>query len=101
MNSSVAFFSLTKAFSQEMDIPDENSQRSITNPSQINGSSLMLSGRINSMLMPTMADTYNDVMNNSMIMPQIMNNGSTQSQIIILLPPGLCGTPWLEMLHGF
>jgi hypothetical protein len=29
------------------------------------------------MLMPTMADTNNDVMNNSMIMPQIMNNGST------------------------
>ena len=27
----------------------------------------MLSGRINSMLMPTMADTNNDVMNNSMI----------------------------------
>src|ERR687897_1162339 len=40
-------------------------------------SALILSGRINSMLMPTMADTNNDVMNNSMIMPQMMNNGST------------------------
>jgi hypothetical protein len=29
------------------------------------------------MLMPIMADTNNDVMNNSMIKPQIMNNGST------------------------
>jgi hypothetical protein len=38
---------------------------------------LILSGRINSMLMPTMADTNNDVMNNSMIMPQMMNNNST------------------------
>jgi hypothetical protein len=38
---------------------------------------LILSGRINSMLMPTMADTNNDVMNNSTIMPQMMNNGST------------------------
>src|SRR5215212_1197429 len=41
--------------------------------------SLILSGRINSMLMPTMTDTNNDVMNNSMIMPQMMNNGSTAS----------------------
>ena len=39
--------------------------------------SLILSGRINSMLMPTMTDTNNDVMSNSMIMPQMMNNGST------------------------
>src|SRR5215210_9191537 len=39
--------------------------------------SLILSGRINSMLMPTMADKNNDVMDNSMFMPQIMNNGST------------------------
>jgi hypothetical protein len=38
---------------------------------------LILSGRINSMLMPTMADTNNDVMNNSMVMPQMMNNSST------------------------
>jgi hypothetical protein len=41
--------------------------------------SLILSGRINSMLMPTMTDTNNDVMNNSRIMPQMMNNGSTAS----------------------
>jgi hypothetical protein len=80
MNSSVSLFlPFTKAFSQEMDILDENSQGSSTSPSQINESSLMLSGRINSMLMPTMADTNNDVMSNSMFMPQIMNNGSTAS----------------------
>jgi hypothetical protein len=53
------------------------SQRSDTNSSQINGSFFLLSGRINSMLMPTMAHTNNDVMNNSMIMPQMMNNDST------------------------
>ena len=38
---------------------------------------LILSGRINSMLMPTMADTSNDVMDNSIVMPQMMNNSST------------------------
>jgi hypothetical protein len=39
---------------------------------------LILSGRINSMLMPTMADTSKDVMmNNSTVMPQVMNNSST------------------------
>jgi hypothetical protein len=38
---------------------------------------LILSGRINSMLMPTMIDTSNDVMNNSMVMPQMMDNSST------------------------
>ena len=42
-----------------------------------NDTSLILSGRINSMLMPTMAETNNDKMNNFMIMPQMMNNGST------------------------
>jgi hypothetical protein len=38
---------------------------------------LVLSGRINSMLMPTTADTSNDLMNNSMVLPQTMNNSST------------------------
>jgi hypothetical protein len=38
---------------------------------------LILSGRINSMLMPAMADTNNDAMNNSTVMPQMINNGST------------------------
>ncbi len=38
---------------------------------------LILSGRINSMLMPTTADTGNDLMNNSMVMPQMMSNSST------------------------
>jgi hypothetical protein len=41
--------------------------------------SLILSGRINSMLMPTMTDTKNGVMSNSMIMPQMMSNDSTAS----------------------
>lgn len=41
------------------------------------GTTLILSGRINSMLMPTMADTNNDVMNNPTIMPQMMNNDIT------------------------
>src|SRR5215213_8181232 len=39
--------------------------------------SLILSGRINSMLMPTMTDTNNDMMNNSMIMSQMMNDGNS------------------------
>ncbi|MDQ3976745.1 MAG: hypothetical protein M3264_09500 [Thermoproteota archaeon] len=38
---------------------------------------LILSGRINSMLMPTMTGTSNDAMNNSMVMPQMMDNSST------------------------
>jgi hypothetical protein len=38
---------------------------------------LILSGRINSMLMPTMAGMNNDVMDNSTIMPQMMSNVST------------------------
>ena len=48
-----------------------------TNSSQINRSFFYISGRINSMLMPTMADTSNDVINNTTIMPQMMSNGST------------------------
>ncbi len=40
---------------------------------------LILSGRINSMLMPTTADTGNDLMNNSMVMPQMMMNTSSTS----------------------
>jgi hypothetical protein len=69
---------VSTAFSQEIDISDDDaSQEGDTNPSQINGSFFLLTGRINSMLMPTMADTNNDVMNNSTIMPQMINNGST------------------------
>ena len=37
---------------------------------------LILSGRINSILMPIMADTNSAAMNNSAIMPQIINNNS-------------------------
>jgi hypothetical protein len=55
-----------RSFSQE-----ENNDGHDTSP--------ILSGRINSMLMPTMTDTNNGVMSNSMIMPQMMNNGSTAS----------------------
>jgi hypothetical protein len=40
---------------------------------------LILSGRINSMLMPTTADTSNDLMNNSMVLPQTMNSSSATS----------------------
>lgn len=40
---------------------------------------LILSGRINSMLMPTADDTSNDLMNNSMVLPQTMNNSGTAS----------------------
>jgi hypothetical protein len=40
------------------------------------GSTMALFGRINSMLMPTTADTNNAVMNNSAIMPQLINNNS-------------------------
>jgi hypothetical protein len=60
-----------------MSSDDVASQESDTNQSQINGSSFLITGRINSMLMPTMADTSNDVMNNTTIMPQMMSNGST------------------------
>lgn len=38
---------------------------------------LILSGRINSILMPTTADTGNVFLNNSMVMPQMMNTSST------------------------
>jgi hypothetical protein len=59
----------------------EGSQGSDTNPSQINGSSIVLSGRINSMLMPTMAGMDNDAMNSSMSMSQMMSNDNTPSAV--------------------
>jgi hypothetical protein len=40
---------------------------------------LILSGRINSMLMPTTADTSNNLMNNSMVLPQTMNSSRAAS----------------------
>ena len=52
------------SFSQEENNDDEDT-------------TLILSGRVNSMLMPTMAGTNNDVMNNTTIMPQMMNNDRT------------------------
>jgi hypothetical protein len=56
------------AFSQEESNNDEDG----------GSGTLVLSGRINSILMPTMADTNNDpAMNNSAIMPQTINNNST------------------------
>ena len=77
LNCCVSFFSFSTAFSQETDISNDDLTETPMNSSQINRSFFVLSGRINSMLMPTMADTNNDVMDNSMFMPQIMNNGST------------------------
>jgi hypothetical protein len=73
VNSCVSF----TAFSQEIDMSnDAASQGTDANPSQINGSSFLITGRINSMLMPAVVDTNNDAMDNSMIMPQMMDNGS-------------------------
>ena len=51
------------SFSQQENNEDDNT-------------TLILSGRINSMLMPTTADTSNDLMNNSMVLPQTMNSSS-------------------------
>jgi hypothetical protein len=86
VNSNVSFFTsfpFTKAFSQEMNIPDANSspQASDTNSLPINGSFFILTGRINSMLMPTMAGMNNDAMNSSMNMSQMMNNDNTPSAV--------------------
>jgi hypothetical protein len=54
------------------------SQGRDANPFLINGSSFVLTGRVNSMLMPTMADTNNAAMNNSATtMSRIINNSST------------------------
>ncbi len=61
--------------SQAIDI--FNGTETPTSLSQRNGSSFLITGRINSMLMPTTADTSNDLMNNSMVMLQMMNNSST------------------------
>jgi hypothetical protein len=78
VNSCVSFFPFSTAFSQEMDMSDITaSQASDTNPLQINGSFFLLTGRINSMLMPTMTSTSNDAMNNSMVMLQMTDNSST------------------------
>jgi hypothetical protein len=44
-------------------------------------STLILSGRINNMLMPTMADMNNDVMNNSMSMSQMTSNDNTSPAV--------------------
>src|SRR5215207_7173548 len=60
----ISGLNIIPSFSQEENNDDEDT-------------ALVLSGRINSMLMPTMADTNSDVMNNSMVMPQMMNNSST------------------------
>jgi hypothetical protein len=77
VNSCVSF----TAFSQEIDMSNDaaSSQVSDSNPFQINGSSFLITGRINSMLMPAMVDTNNEAMDNSMIMPQMMDNGSAVS----------------------
>lgn len=61
--------------SQAIDIFNET--EAPTNSSQMNEASFLITGRINSMLMPTMIDTSNNIMNNSMAMPQMMNNSSS------------------------
>src|ERR671919_2602618 len=61
--------------SQAIDIFNET--EAPTNSSQMNEASFLITGRINSMLMPTIIDTSNNVMNNSMAMPQMMNNSSS------------------------
>lgn len=53
------------------------SQEDNTNDNTDDDTTLVLSGRINSMLMPTMADTNSVIMNNSEIMPPIMKNNSS------------------------
>jgi hypothetical protein len=50
-----------------------------TNGSQINGSSFVLSGRIDSMLMPTITGMNDDAMNNSMVRSQMMSNDNTSA----------------------
>jgi hypothetical protein len=79
MVGSALNFCVSPALSQEIDMSDAAaaSQESDTSTFQINESSLLISGRINSMLMPTTADTTNDLMNNSMVLPQTMNSSST------------------------
>ena len=62
------------AFISGLNVPSFSQQE---NNEDDDDTSLILSGRINSMLMPTMVDTSNDVMDNSMVMPQMMNNNST------------------------
>jgi hypothetical protein len=54
------------SFSQQENNEDDNT-------------ALILSGRINSMLMPTTADTSNNLMNNSMVLPQTMNSSRAAS----------------------
>src|SRR5918997_4015799 len=77
LNSCVSFFPLTSAFSQEIDIPNDVTSMS-TNSSQINRSFFYISGRINSMLMPTITGmSGDDVMNNSTGMSQMMSNDNT------------------------
>jgi hypothetical protein len=62
------------AFISGLNVPSFSQQE---NNEDDDDTALILSGRINSMLMPTMVDTSNDVMDNSMVMPQMMNNSST------------------------
>jgi hypothetical protein len=68
---------VSTAFSQEIEMSDDAASKvSDANPSQINGSSFLTTGRINSMLMPTTATTNDDHVNSYMVMPQMMNNRS-------------------------
>jgi hypothetical protein len=62
--ASISILNIPPAFSQEQGVDEEND------------GTLVLSGRINSMLTPIMTDTNNAAINNSSVMSQIIDNGS-------------------------
>jgi hypothetical protein len=66
---SISILNIPPAFSQEQSVDEEEE----------NDGTLVLSGRINSMLMPIMTDTNNAAINNSSIMSQIIDNGSSMA----------------------
>ena len=63
--ASISILNTPSAFSQEQGVDEKE-----------NDGTLVLSGRINSMLTPIMADTNNAATNDSSLMPRIMDNGS-------------------------
>ena len=66
--ASISILNIPPVFSQEQSI-DEGEEE--------NDGTLVLSGRINSMLMPIMTNTNNAAINNSSVMSQIVDNGSS------------------------
>jgi hypothetical protein len=79
--SSSFLFPFKAAFSQEMDMSDDDLPGKSANSSQINRSFFYASGRIDSMLMPTMAGMNDDVMNNFNEMSQMMSNDNTSPAV--------------------